>query len=269
MTIDKIKSAILAFAVVCSAVLVFGGFITVPYEFSFLGKNMYMVLNIAFYLLFFLIFGLEGVRGRIKPTKVLMSSVVALAGSLIVLALGELYGWVCSLITGAEFILFGVVKGVPFENIAMAVFVVLSLVAAAFFYYGKRAKAIRGTSSSMRASAVTNALNTNALTIMYGGMALQMVLSAVLLFGFGENTMFFLPFALAVVGIMIYRVISSKTGLLLAIAATLVYMFSYIQALAVSMTIGALGVVAMIALLNFFVLLPLSDLYLMQEKKIR
>jgi hypothetical protein len=47
----------------------------------------------------------------------------------------------------------------------------------------------------------------------------------------------------------------------------LLHAFSFLYALSMALTIGALGAVAMIAFLDMMVLIPLCDLYLMYPKK--
>ena len=119
----------------------------------------------------------------------------------------------------------------------------------------------------MRASAVTNAVTGNALSVLYGVLALQFVLSAVLLGVIGENMMFFITFAFAVAGIILWRLTSLRVWLLAAIVLILLHALSFLFALAMALTIGALGAVALIALIDMMVIIPLADLYLMPVRK--
>jgi hypothetical protein len=134
-------------------------------------------------------------------------------------------------------------------------------------YWNGRSKAARAVSGSMRASAVNNAVTGNALSVLYGTLALQFVLSAVLLGVIGENMMFFITFAFAVAGVILWRVTSLKVWLLAAIVMILLHAFSFLFALAMALTIGALGAVALIALIDMMVIIPLADLYLMPVRK--
>ena len=234
--------------------------------FSF-SKVGYIVLCVAVFVLFLLAFALEGLRGRIKAAKVFGFSLKVLGGSVLALLIGEGFAYACAAAAGAEFKLFGTVQGVPFDNKAMILFMVLMFAACVLLYMSGRTKAARSVSGSMRASAVTNAVTGNALSVLYGVLALQFVLSAVLLGVIGENMMFFITFAFAVAGIILWRLTSLRVWLLAAIVLILLHAFSFLFALAMALTIGALGAVALIALIDMMVIIPLADLYLMPVRK--
>ena len=234
--------------------------------FSF-SKVGYIVLCVAVFVLFLLAFALEGLRGRIKAAKVFGFSLKVLGGSVLALLIGEGFAYACAAAAGAEFNLFGTVQGVPFDNKAMILFMVLMFAACVLLYMSGRTKAARSVSGSMRASAVTNAVTGNALSVLYGVLALQFVLSAVLLGVIGENMMFFITFAFAVAGIILWRLTSLRVWLLAAIVLILLHALSFLFALAMALTIGALGAVALIALIDMMVIIPLADLYLMLVRK--
>ena len=234
--------------------------------FSF-SKVGYIVLCVAVFVLFLLAFALEGLRGRIKAAKVFGFSLKVLGGSVLALLIGEGFAYACAAAAGAKFNLFGTVQGVPFDNKAMILFMVLMFAACVLLYMSGRTKAARSVSGSMRASAVTNAVTGNALSVLYGVLALQFVLSAVLLGVIGENMMFFITFAFAVAGIILWRLTSLRVWLLAAIVLILLHAFSFLFALAMALTIGALGAVALIALIDMMVIIPLADLYLMPVRK--
>ena len=234
--------------------------------FSF-SKVGYIVLCVAIFVLFLLAFALEGLRGRIKAAKVFGFSLKVLGGSVLALLIGEGFAYACAAAAGAGFNLFGTVQGVPFDNKAMILFMVLMFAACVLLYMSGRTKAARSVSGSMRASAVTNAVTGNALSVLYGVLALQFVLSAVLLGVIGENMMFFITFAFAVAGIILWRLTSLRVWLLAAIVLILLHAFSFLFALAMALTIGALGAVALIALIDMMVIIPLADLYLMPVRK--
>ena len=218
-------------------------------------------------MLFLLAFALEGLRGRIKAAKVFGFSLKVLGGSVLALLIGEGFAYACAAAAGAKFNLFGTVQGVPFDNKAMILFMVLMFAACVLLYMSGRTKAARSVSGSMRASAVTNAVTGNALSVLYGVLALQFVLSAVLLGVIGENMMFFITFAFAVAGIILWRLTSLRVWLLAAIVLILLHALSFLFALAMALTIGALGAVALIALIDMMVIIPLADLYLMPVRK--
>lgn len=230
-------------------------------------KGQYKVLNVIIFVLFLLVFGFEGVRGRLKASKVFKSSMLILGTAIGVLVLGELVSYLCALISGAKFKLFGVMYGVSFDNVAMIVSVVLMAAACVAVYMKGRAKAIRNVSGSMRASAVTNAIAKHAGNILYGALALMFILSAVLLFTLGENLMFLIPLTFATGAMILYRATSLKLWIPCAIALILLHAFSFLYALAMALTIGAFGAVAMLAFCDLMVLIPLADLYLLDTTR--
>lgn len=230
-------------------------------------KAQYKVLNVIIFVLFLLVFGFEGVRGRLKASKVFKSSMIILGTAVGVLVLGELVAYLCALISGAKFKLFGVMHGVSFDNVAMIVSVVLMAAACVAVYMKGRAKAIRNVSGSMRASAVTNAVAKHAGNILYGALALMFILSAVLLFTLGENLMFLIPLTFATGAMILYRATSLKLWIPCAIALILLHAFSFLYALAMALTIGAFGAVAMLAFCDLMVLIPLADLYLLDTTR--
>ena len=230
-------------------------------------KGQYMVLNIIVFILFLLVFALEGVRGRLKAIKVFKASLAILGIGIGVLVLGELIAYLCALISGAKFKLFGVMHGVSFDNVAMIVSVALmALVCVAVYIYGRN-KAVRKVSGSMRASAASNAAAKYAFNSLYGTLALMFFLSAVLLFALGENLMFFIPLTFAAAALILYRLTSLKLWMLCAIALILLHAFSFLYALAMALTIGAFGAVAMLAFFDIMVLVPMADIYLSSNKK--
>lgn len=230
-------------------------------------KGQYMVLNIIVFILFLLVFALEGVRGRLKAIKVFKASLAILGIGIGVLVLGELIAYLCALISGAKFKLFGVMHGVSFDNVAMIVSVALMALVCVAVYISGRNKAIRNVSGSMRASAASNAAAKYAFNSLYGTLALMFFLSAVLLFALGENLMFFIPLTFAAAALILYRLTSLKLWMLCAIALILLHAFSFLYALAMALTIGAFGAVAMLAFFDIMALVPMADIYLSSNKK--
>lgn len=230
-------------------------------------KGMYKVVNVIVFVLFLLALGFEGLRGRLKAMKVLKTSLVVLGAAVGVLLLGELVAYLSALIAGARFKLFGVIHGIGFDNVAMIVSTVLIAAASVLVYISGRSKAVRMASGSMRASAATNAVAKHAANTLYGTLALMFLLSAVLLFALGENLMFFVPLAFATAGLILYRLTSLKVWLLFASGMILLHAFSFLYALAMALTIGAYGAVAMLAFCDIMVLIPMADLYLLDQSK--
>jgi hypothetical protein len=198
---------------------------------------------------------------------VLKVSGIILGSAIGTLLIGELIAYVCAAIAGAKFKLFGVVQGVQFDNAAMIVSMVLLLAVCVLVYISGRKKAERAASSSMRSSASATAVSHYAYKNLYGALALLFVLSAALLFALGENLMFFIPLTCAVVAMILYHLTNLKFWLPVAIFAILLHAFSFLFALSMALTIGAFGAVMMLAFLDFMVLIPLADLYLISKKK--
>ena len=230
-------------------------------------KIVYVIINVLIFLLFFAVFALEGVRGRLKAVKVFKTSGLILATALGVLAAGVLASWLCCLFAGAQFKPFGVIHGVQFDNVAMIVLTVLMVAAVAYFYWKGRGKAVRGAMNSMRSSAVISAASHYAYNIMYATLSLMFFLSAVLLIALGENLMFMVPMAFATLGIFLYKLTSLRFWLLAAIFATLLHAFSFLWALTMALTIGAFGAVMMLAFIDLMMLIPMADLYMMPNRK--
>ena len=231
-------------------------------------KTVYMVINIVVFLLFLLVFGLEKVRGRLKSAAgVFKVSTVLLGTAIGVLLVGELAAYVCAAIAGAKFNLFGIVQGVQFDNWAMIVLVAILFACCMWVYMALRKKAVRAASGSMRSSASKAAVSHYAYKNLYGALALLFILSAVLLFVLGENLMFFIPLTCAAVAMIMYHITGLKFWLPAALFVILLHAFSFLYALSMALTIGAVGAVMMLAFLDFMVLIPMADLYLIQTKK--
>lgn len=225
-------------------------------------KSVYTIINIVVFVLFLLLLGLDVLRGRVKMKQVLVKALVVLGTAVGVLLLGEGIAWLCSVIAGAKFKFFGIISGVAFDNAAMIASTAIMAVICVMVYVSGREKAIRQAAGSMRASAVTNAVTRHAESLLYGTLVLMLVFSAALLFTIGENLMFFIPLTFAVAAMILYRLTSLKFWLPVAVALILLHAFSFLYALAMALTLGAFGAVAMLAFLDIMVLVPVADLYL-------
>lgn len=230
-------------------------------------KTGYMVFNLVVFLVFLLLFALEGIRGRIKASKVFRNSCVVLGSALGMLIFGELIAFVSGKIAGIQFKPFGIMQGIMFDNIAMICAMVLMTLVAVLVYVSVRTKQTRAVSGSMRASAVINAATHNAYNVLYGTLALLLVLSAALLLAIGETIMFIIPLCCATLSMVLYHMTRLRLWLPIAIVMILLHAFSFYYALAMALTIGALGAVMMLAFLNLMVIIPLADLYLMPTRK--
>ena len=225
-------------------------------------KTQYAIVNIVVFLLFLALFALEAIRGRVKVAKALKSALCVLVAGLGALVFGELLAYICSAIAGAKFKPFGIVQGVGFDNVAMIAGTVLVAAVTLAVYIMQRKKNVRQVSGSMRASAAANAASKYAYNVLYGTLVLMLVLSAALLAAIGENLMFLIPLTCGTVAMVLYHLTSLKAWLVLAIGLVLLHAFSFFFALAMALTIGAYGAVAMFAFFDIIVLIPLADLYL-------
>lgn len=230
-------------------------------------KTIYMVVNIVVFLLFLSVFGLESLRGRLRSAAGVFKVSAGILGAAIgVLLAGELIAYICAAAAGARFKPFGIVQGVQFDNAAMIASMVILFACSLWAYLAGRKKAVRSASASMRSSASSTAVSHFAYCRLYGALALMFVLSAVLLFALGENLMFFIPLTCAVAAMILYHLTGLKLWIPIAVFLVLLHAFSFFFALAMALTIGALGAVMMLAFLDFMVLIPLSDLYLISKR---
>lgn len=230
-------------------------------------KTTYMVINVALAVLFVLLAGLEFVRGRLRLGKMFKNSLIVLLLSVVVLAFGELVAYVSAMIAGADFHPFGIVAGVSFDNAAMVVSMCVIALVSVLVYCMSRKRAVRQVAGSMRKSAAFNAMCHNAYDLLYGTMFLLMVLSLVLVIVLGENLMFFIPLFFATAAMILYHLTSLKVWLVAAVGLILLHAYSFLFALSMALTIGAFGVVAMLAFIDIMVLIPLADLYLLNNRK--
>ena len=229
-------------------------------------KVGYVIFNVVVFILFLLVFALDGVRGRLKASKVFKVSASILGLAFVVLALGELIAYICSVSVGAKFKPFGIMLGISFDNVAMLISTIVFFLLTVWGYLIFRGRAIQKTVGSMRASASVAAASKYACTTLYGALALMFFLSAALLIALGENLMFLIPLCFATAGLWLWRLLGCRFMLLLAIVTILLHALSFLYALVMALTIGAYGAVAMLAFCDFMVLIPLADLYMMPER---
>ncbi len=232
-------------------------------------KGFYIILNVIVFVLFLLSFAFEILRGRLKVGRALANAGIYLGIAIGVLALGEGIAWLASVIAGAKFKFFGVIHGIAFDNLAMIVSTVVMVLVSVWIYIVGRNKAVRRTAGSMRANAAANAAAKHANDVLYGSLLLMFVLSLVLLFTIGENLMFFIPLTCATAAMILFRLTGLKVWNILALVLVLLHAFSFLYALAMALTVGAFGAVAMLAFLDLMVLIPLADFYLLNTDRRR
>jgi hypothetical protein len=230
-------------------------------------KVQFIVLNVIVFLLFLLSFMFEALRGRLDIVKALKRSLYVLLAALGALAIGELVAYACAAIVGTQFKLFGVIRAIAFDNTAMVVLMVVMVAAALLVYLKLRSDAVKKTAGSMRANAGANAAEKCATNMLYGTLALLAVLTMVMTFTLAESFMFLIPLGAAVLAMILWRTTGLKLFIPLAIAFILLHAFSFYYALAMALSIGAIGAVMFLAFFDVMVLIPLSDLYLIHFAK--
>ena len=228
-------------------------------------KGEYIMLNSVVLVLFVIALVLDVLRGRIQLRKVLWGALKALLAAIAALVAGELVAIVACLVTGVQFKPFGIVQGIPFDNAAMVLSAVVMMMLVVVVHIKQRCKAVDGTSNSLRKSAKSSAALVVAANNLYAVLLLMALLSLMLLIFINENLMFFIPLTVATVAVVLYRLTKLKEWFLVAIALILLHAFSFFYALAMALTIGALGAVLMLAVLDILVVVPLVDMYVTRK----
>ena len=200
-------------------------------------KNQYWLLNIG---LCFLLLHLLMKDKNFYWKKSIRQSGIMFAVSLVLIAIGEIIAWLSSLLTGAYFQLFGSISGIPFDN-AVILISILSLVIGMILYDRKHTNTMQN---------LTNAL----ILLMIIGLAFQAIL--------GENMMFFIPACIGTITLFLWKITSSRIFPLIGMAILLLHAFSFVYILAMGLTIGALGIILLIAFYNLIVIIPLANGYL-------
>lgn len=228
-------------------------------------KEKYLLLNIAIYIVFIIMATIEILRGRVKLGNILSRAGVAILSAIGALVAGELLTFICCLVTGVTFKPFGIVQGIPFDNFAMIVAVIITTIIAAAIHLRQRNKAMQCVANSLRTNAKSSAALTNATNDLYGTLVPLLLFSTLLLIFINENLMFFIPLAISTISIVLYRLTKMKIFVIGAIALILLHAISFLHALAMALTIGAFGAVLMLALLDILIIIPLADIYLTKK----
>lgn len=227
----------------------------------------YVIFNSVVFVLFLLLAAFEVLRGRVKLSKACAKTGILFGWALFVLLAGEAVAYFCAAVAGAQFKPFGIVAGIGFDNIAMTAFIAVTAAVSVLVYLAGRRRAVRRTSGSMRTSAPAIAASQYAYNTLYGALLLDFILSAVLVFTIGENLMFLIPLCCAAAAMVLRHLTTLRFWIPLAIGLVLLHAFSFLYALAMALTIGALGAVAMLAFIDIMVIVPIADLYLTNIRK--
>ena len=204
------------------------------YSFS---KGQYWLLNIG---ICFLLLHLLMKDKKFCWKKSIRQSGIIFAVSLALVAIGEIIAWLSSLITGAYFQLFGSISGIPFDNEVILISII-ALVIGMILYERKHSDTIQNLYNSL-------------ILLMTIGLAFQA--------SFGENMMFFIPACIGTISLFLWKTTSSSIFPLIGMVIILLHAFSFVYVIAMGLTIGALGLVLLIAFYNLTVIIPLANGYL-------
>ena len=193
-------------------------------------KNTYWLLNIG---VFFLLLHLMFKQKNLPWKTILKPSGITIALGLGWIVVGEVIAWLSALSVGARFKLFGTVQGIPFDNAIILLSVLILVVGMVRF--------------------VQN---------LYASLFTLMLLSFIALIIAGENMMFFIPLCIGTLSVMLWQATSSRIFPLLGVCLILLHAFSFVYIIAMALTIGALGLVLLVAFCHLIVVIPLAKLYL-------
>lgn len=204
------------------------------YSFS---KGQYWLLNIG---ICFLLLHLLMKDKNFCWKKSIRQSGIIFAVSLALVAIGEIIAWLSSLITGAYFQLFGSISGIPFDNEVILISII-AIVIGMILYERKHSDTIQN---------------------LYNSLILLMTIGLIFQTTIGENMMFFIPACIGTITLFLWKTTSSRIFPLIGTAIILLHAFSFIYVIAMGLTIGALGLVLLIAFYNLIVIIPLANSYL-------
>lgn len=200
-------------------------------------KNTYWLLNIG---VFFLLLHLMFKQKNLSWKTILKPSGITIALGLGWIVVGEVIAWLSALSVGARFKLFGTVQGIPFDNAVILLSVLILVVGMVRF--------------------VQN---------LYASLFTLMLLSFIALIIAGENMMFFIPLCIGTLSVMLWQATSSRIFPLLGVCLILLHAFSFVYIIAMALTIGALGLVLLVAFCHLIVVIPLAKLYLADKASSR
>ena len=200
-------------------------------------KNTYWLLNIG---VFFLLLHLMFKQKNLSWKTILKPSGITIALGLGWIVVGEVIAWLSALSVGARFKLFGTVQGIPFDNAVILLSVLILVMGMVRF--------------------VQN---------LYASLFTLMLLSFIALIIAGENMMFFIPLCIGTLSVMLWQATSSRIFPLLGVCLILLHAFSFVYIIAMALTIGALGLVLLVAFCHLIVVIPLAKLYLADKASSR
>ena len=193
-------------------------------------KNTYWLLNIG---VFFLLLHLMFKEKELPWKTVLKPSGITIALGLGWIVIGEVIAWLSALSVGARFKLFGTVQGIPFDNAVILLSILILVLGIVRF--------------------VQN---------LYASLFTLMILSFIALMIVGENLIFFIPLCIGTLSGLLWQATSSRIFPLLGVCLILLHAFSFVYIIAMALTIGALGLILLVAFCHLIVVIPLARLYL-------
>ena len=200
-------------------------------------KNTYWLLNIG---VFFLFLHLMFKQKNLPWKTILKPSGITIALGLGWIVFGEVIAWLSALSVGARFKLFGTVQGIPFDNAVILLSILILVVG--------------------MVRLVKN---------LYASLFTLMILSFIALMMVRENMMFFIPLCIGTLSVMLWQATSSRIFPLLGVCLILLHAFSFVYIIAMALTIGALGLVLLVAFCHLIVVIPLAKLYLADKASSR
>ena len=195
-------------------------------------------MNIGVILLFFHFLSMEK-NLRWKP--ILKQSGILIGASLVLVFIGEIIAWLCALSVGARFKWFGTVQGIPFDN-AVMIFSVLALAIGLIRYYRHRKNILQNLYASM-------------ITLIVGSILFYLIAHR-------ENMMFFIPLCIGTITLFLWKSTSARIFPLLGMAILLIHAFSFVYIVAMALSIGALGLILLLAFYNLMMVILLAHAYL-------
>ena len=205
-----------------------------------LPKGGWLALSIVIFLLAAVLIFLD----RNEIVKILKSSLNWLLCGLLACGVGTLLCYLGCLLSGARFKPFGIVVGMFFDNgLMLAAAILLALAILVFFLRTRRP-----------------------LESLIGVVLLLTLLSIVSLAAVGENMLFLVPLAAAVLGILLRELCGLRIFLLAGIVLAVLHGVSFLYALSMALTVGALGAVLLLATFDLAVVAGLVRLYLERGK---
>ena len=201
-------------------------------------KSTYLLLNIGVILLFFHLLSKEK---NLCWKSILKLSGILVGTSLMLAFIGEIIAWLCALSVGAGFKWFGIVQGIPFDN-AVMIFSILALTIGLIQYFHHRADFRQNLYASM-------------LLLIVGSIIFYLI-------AYRENMMFFIPLCIGTITLFLWKNTSSRIFPLLGMAILLIHAFSFVYIVAMALSIGALGLILLLAFYNLMMVILLAHAYL-------